>query len=214
MITDRDKKIFDFLFRVKYATVDQILKYMEMTKRATYVRLAILVRRGYIESHAVLGTNMKLYANGHMVRIDHVIDSYKRAVTIQLMELEHHLKVTDVFMDFLDKGIKADDIYTEREIMANKIGIDTKKKRLCKVPDLAIKRADGKLIAIEVELSRKNNERLESVMKNYDMNTNYYAVRYLCINGAVKRKVERAVESTHLTYVIVYTLDEFTIDLL
>jgi DNA-binding Lrp family transcriptional regulator len=208
IITERDKKLFKFLSKFKYATVNQISNYLGISIDGAYQRLSKLQRGKYLDS-CNIGLNKKYYSNGSLIRarMEKSIDQKK--VEVSFMSLEHHLKVTDFFLDLLDRGIKEEMILTSRDIFRTRIGISANRKRLYKVPDLVIKRDDERLIAIEIELSKKNNQRLGEVFDNYILNTSYYAVYYLCDSKAVKNRINRTVKKKLIDFIRAYDMSEF-----
>jgi hypothetical protein len=60
-------------------------------------------------------------------------------------------------------------------------------------PDLLLRTADGRWVALELELSTKNRPRLESILSAYGADPRIAGVVYLVPTQAVARSVERAV---------------------
>lgn len=208
-ITERDERLFDFLFKFKYATIDQVAEYLQMTKRAAYKRVEFLQIEKYIDSISIKGYNKKFYALGVKIRNEFESVTYQKKISISLMSLEHHLKVTDTFLHFIKNGVLEEMICSEREIYKTRVGLTSRKKRLYKVPDLVIKLKNGKFIAIEVELSKKNDSRMRDIFSEYILNTTYWAVYYLCDKKSVRDFVNRATKKSFIKFVRAYMFSEF-----
>jgi hypothetical protein len=97
-ITDRDKKIFNILFRLKYMTAKQLSLYLECTMRVVYVRIAVLVKNEYLESIHTKNIDEKIYANGLMIRKEQERKSYKKKMHVWKYILDHHLVVNDIYI--------------------------------------------------------------------------------------------------------------------
>lgn len=78
---------------------------------------------------------------------------------VSLMTLEHNDYVAELAIDYLLKNPESE-LRTEYELKQELYGFEAKNT---KIPDLVL---NGK-IAIEVELSRKNERRLSSIISNY-----------------------------------------------
>jgi DNA-binding Lrp family transcriptional regulator len=213
VITERDEKIFKWLFRVKYVTIEQLARYMQMSKHAAYKRVEKLQKERYLDGVVLYG-NRKYFSNGIKIRNEAERKVDREKVKILITSLEHHLKVTDFFLDLLDDGIKEEMIFTSRDVFRTRIGIADNRKRIYKVPDLVIQREDERLIAIEIELSRKNEEPLSQVFDNYILYTNYAAVYYLCDKKAVKNLVNRTVKKKLIRFIRAYEMSEFKTEII
>lgn len=77
------------------------------------------------------------------------------------------------------------------------------------MPDLVIKLKNGKFIAIEVELSKKNDSRMRDIFSEYILNTTYWAVYYLCDKKGVRDFVNRAAKKNFIKFVRAYMFSEF-----
>jgi hypothetical protein len=200
-ITEQDKKLFDWLYKVRYAKVEQIMNYLNISKDGVYQRLSKLQRNNYIDSLAIDGMTRRFYANGSLVRAQMEKRNDQKKVRVYESSLKHHLKIVDVYLKFLEFGIPEESILTSRDIYRTKKGISNKKSVVYKVPDLVIERKDGILVAIEVELSQKNNENLRQVLKNYRINK-FDAVYYLCGTKAIQRRINSFAKSNGASHFI------------
>lgn len=207
-ITERDKKIFNILFRLRYMTPKQVSCYLGCPVKSVYDRIEKLIKEKYIDSTWVEQINRKVYANGWLIRKDHERTYYKEKVKVNKYSLPHQLMINDTYIHMVNKlGIVEEDITTERELYWKKTGLLTKSKKI-KVPDMIIKKAD-RLIAIEVEKTMKNKSLLRDVFKNYSLYTSYYCVRYLCLTDGIKKHVIKIAKEENRKFVKAYTMDEF-----
>lgn len=208
-ITDRDKEIFEFLFRIRYATANQLCLYLDCSYDVFRKRISKLIKAKYIESESIKGyLKNNVYSNGIEARKKNERKLYRKKVKMNGWSLLHHLKINDVMVHFI-KGhnIDKNTITTEREMYWKKTGILDKKKKM-KVPDLVIEK-DKKLIAIEVEESKKSKAKLRSVFTNYSLYTSFYCVIYLCPTEGQKNYVRRIAEEEDRSFISAYTLTEF-----
>ncbi|MBN1469884.1 MAG: HTH domain-containing protein [Fusobacteriaceae bacterium] len=211
-ITEKDEKIFKFLFRLKYASTKNLSKYLNCSNNAIWKRVSRLKKLDYIESTWISSINNRVYSNGVSIRKYQKREQYKNKVKINKVTLPHHLLINDIYI-FLIKNfeIEEQNIITEREIFFERTGI-LKKGRLTSVPDLVIKKdkqGKQKLIAIEVEKTRKTKKNIKEVFKNYAMNTSYFCVRYICVSEVIKDFVNNMAEEEKRKFIKAYTVEEF-----
>lgn len=207
-ITDRDKQIFNILFRLRYMTIKQLSLYLGCTMRVAYVRISTLVKNEYLESIHIENIDEKIYANGSMIRKEQDRSSYKKKIHIWKYILAHHLVVNDIYIHLVNRlSIDEDDITTEREMFWKRTGLLEKRKKI-KIPDLIIKK-DKKLVAIEYEKSMKDEEAIRDIFRNYSLNTSFYCVRYLCSRNAIKEKINKVAKEQNKTFIKAYTIDDF-----
>lgn len=208
-ITERDKKIFNILFRLRYMTPKQLSCYLECPLKSVYDRVEKLVKEKYIDSVWVERINKKIYSNGVVVRKKHERDMYKRKVNVNKYTLPHHLLINDAYIHLVKViGIKEDNLVTERELYWKKTGLLDKSKKKIKMPDMVIEKSE-RLIAVEVEKTMKNKMLLRDVFKNYSLYTSYYCVRYLCLTESIKNQVIKTAKEENRKFVKAYTIDEF-----
>lgn len=205
-ITERDKKIFSILFRLRYMTVEQLSCYLKCTMRIVYFRCGILIKNDYLESEWTI--KKKVYMNGITVRKEHERKSYKKKVKILKYTLTHHLTINDIYIQLVNNlGIDEDDITTEREMFWKRTGLLLKRKKI-KIPDLILKKGKN-LVAIEYEKSMKGEQAIREVFRNYALNTSFYCVRYLCSKNAIKEKINKVAKEQNRTFIKAYTIEEF-----
>jgi hypothetical protein len=213
-LTERDYKIFYLLNRLKYMTPSQLGSYFDVPVKSIYDRAEKLVNAKYLESVKILGLlNQRVYINGINIRKNETMTSYKRKVFINYWTLNHHLKINDVYIRFVKKlQYEEEKITTEREMYWKKTGLAIKGKSFkLKMPDMVIEK-DKKLIAIEVEESRKNIKLFRNVLKNYTLYTKYYCVRYICATKGIKEHVMKIAKEDRRTFIKAFTYEEFLKD--
>lgn len=176
-ITERDIKTFRWINGWGFVKIEQIAKYWRVTYPAAQARvlkyqredLCTLERVFYGESGAVKLTKKC---------IDLIGDDLPVLKNIRVGTYKHDLKVVDVY---LESGLieSNPERRIRRELMSG--GVDKKRANL-HVPDFEVKDPDkeGKLIAFEIELTRKKKERLSKILKFYLTQTKYSKVKYYC----------------------------------
>lgn len=122
-----------------------------------------------------------------------------KGVNLTNNDMYHQLIGNQVLLTFLDDyqddnvGFQTErDIIKEEQISrsATELNKPNKIKNLWKeVPDIVIT-INGKVIAIEVEISRKTNKRIEQKLKKYKNQERYDSVFYICGNEDIRRAVE------------------------
>lgn len=211
-ITERDKKLFEYLFRFRYATSDQIVEYMGLSYDVFRKRISKLISSEYIESVNMPGyLNKKVYSNGVKIRAEHERKSYRRRVAINHWSLHHHLKINDTYLHFIKKyGIEEDKVTTEREMYWKRTGLLTQNRDIkkLKMPDLVIE-DDECLIAVEVEENKKSKTLMREVFRNYSLYTSFYCIRYICPTKAFRNWVKQIAKEERITFVDAFTYDEF-----
>jgi len=206
-ITDRDEKIFNILFRLRYMTPKQLSDYLGCHIKSVYDRVEKLVNDGYIESTLALSINKRIYSNGWMLRKNHEQLSYRKKVVINKNTLSEYLLINDIYIHMIkEHGVKEENVTTEREIHWKKIGLTDKRKKI--IPKLVIEQ-DGHLIAIEFERKIKKQDVLRDSFRNYILYTNFYCLRYLCATENIKKQIIKTAKKEDVTFVKAYTIDEF-----
>jgi hypothetical protein len=213
-ITSRDKKLFDFLFKFRYATAAQLYNYLNCSYDAFRQRVYRLIREKYIESQYIeYLLDVKLYSNGITTRKNHKIKSYRKKVKVNTWTLKHHLTIIDIYLSFLNNGINENSIISERELFLSKIGLLSMRSKIeIKLPDMIIKKYSDdreKLIAIEIENHMKNKTLLRQAFKNYSYYTTYYCVRYICRTEGIKNRIIETAKEESTPFIKAYTQKEF-----
>jgi hypothetical protein len=208
-ITERDKKIFYILFKLRYLNAKQLSFYLDCNEQAIYDRVSKLKREGYIESNFIEQINHRVYTNSFKVRCTQEINSYRKKVKINRTTLRHHLRINDVYLHLVKKlNFAEGDIFSERELYIKKVCIKGNKK----VPDLVIRKTKGnkdRYIAIEVEMTQKNDDTLKEVFRNFRRNTTFYGISYFCRTEGIKKKVNKISKKLGYDYILAMTLEEF-----
>src|SRR5699024_8823451 len=127
-----------------------------------------------------------------------------KGVSLTNDDMYHQLLSNQVLLTFLDDYQDSEvsfqterDIITEMQLIlpASELKKPNKIRHLEKeIPDLTIT-IDGKLIAIEIEVSRKTYKRIEEKLKKYKRNEQYDSVFYICGNDYIRKAVENVNEN-------------------
>lgn len=148
-----------------------------------YRRTAELAHAGYIVLHRpVFADEGGVYLS--TVAGLAVAASPLQAAAVDVRSFHHDLAVVEVAIELERKGFT---VLTERELrheeafdgaptLALALDVDTTTRR--HFPDLLVAHEEGRYWAIEVELTRKGNERLERILKSYRRSRHISAVRY------------------------------------
>lgn len=176
-VTERDLRTLKWVNGWGFVKIEQIAKYWGVTYPAAQARvlkyqkeeLCVLDRILYGESGAV-----RLTKKG----VELIGDDLPVLQNIRIGTYKHDLKVVDVCLEnnYLDAEPER---RIRRRLMAG--GVE-KKRDSIHVPDFEIKdhNKEGKIIAFEIELTRKKKERLSKIIKSYLTQTKYSKVKYFC----------------------------------
>jgi hypothetical protein len=209
-LTERDEKIFNLLFKLRYANAKQISEYLNCKIKNVYDRVEKLANENYIESTIVDHFNRRVYTNGYNIRKDHEINNYRNKVVINFYTIKHHLEINDVYIYLIRNGFKEEDIFSERDIFLKKIGV--RNRFIKKVPDLVVKKEHkgiDRLIALEIETTQKNSSTIRDVFRNARKNTSYYGITYLCRTKGIKAQINSISKRLGYDYIFGITLKEF-----
>lgn len=126
-----------------------------------------------------------------------------KGVSLNNNDLYHQLISNEVLLKFIfeyrdQKGFEVfymteRDIITERQtsMPASELKKPNRAKYLYKkLPDFTLT-INGKVMAFEIEISRKMNNRIEDKVKKYKINSDYDAVYYVCGNDYIYRSVKK-----------------------
>lgn len=126
-----------------------------------------------------------------------------KGVSLTNNDLYHQLLSNEVLLKYVsqyrdDRGFEVNymterDIVTERQVSmpAAELNKRNRVKNLYKeVPDFILK-INGKVLAFEIEISRKMTKRVEDKLKKYKSSEEYDGVFYICGNEYIWRSVKR-----------------------
>jgi len=212
--TERDMKVIEFLFRVRFASLEQLCKYTNSPSRqALYLRLMKLKSSGYIASKKLRLDAPVVFYPG--VKAEGFLPVSPPSIT----RIIHNLSEVDVFLKLLDLGIKEDKIQTDLELLleskANIVVGQSSDKKPNHVPDLVVtKSIDDKerKIAYEIELTKKLNKDFKKVIDYYNRERSYYEVVYLYSKDIKQYMHERMKEYESIKFVKFIPLEEFVKD--
>lgn len=199
----RDKEICAFLQRWRYANVQQLAKKFDTSASAMYRRLDKLSQASIIKHEQVLAGKPGVYRclpKGRMLA-DNNLPPVER---ISLHYFRHTIAAVDVAL-VLEK--ESPRLLSEQELRSDKgLNVFTnkrEKKEHC--PDMVAYMPDGKLVAVEVELTAKNKERIEDIFRWYFQHSEYHEVRYYVPGEAMAQRILNY--GGNREYVKIYMLD-------
>lgn len=186
-VTEKDRELMRLIERWGFLTIVDVQLICNQKKTAVQWRLSRLVKIGLLRREKIVLTGEFAY----------LPKNAKRGVNI--MEFEHDQTVKRFAMylkaegEYNPEAPEITEIITEKELRhaeALESGILGLSR---KVPDFILKTADGRKIAVEVELTAKHKPILkahikkcgESILQNkFDM------ILYACDTEAIKKRVE------------------------
>lgn len=205
-ITDRDLEMFRFLARHRMASYDQLARAFGTTTNALRQRLPRLRAAGFLQTEmrgapafAVwMPTSDAIKASGLDVPVPSFSSTY-----------EHNLGLTDLALDFTEKGAV---VLTETEIRAS----DNGRKGLTRFasptyagtshrPDIVVFRNAGVsgrpwCIALELELNRKDPEDLRRILNAYRRAHHIDEVLYYTPQRAIAEALARVAKEVGVAH--------------
>jgi DNA-binding Lrp family transcriptional regulator len=200
MLTTRDREIVRWVGRHGVVQAEHVMKRLSIGRTATYRRIHELVDSGLLRRHRMLyndGGLLTATAEGLRwaglgrlapVRISLALIPHMIASAALAAELEPRLGDATLLSD---REHRAAENATGRAIASAVLGSPREDRPHLHRPDFALLGAgDGRVIAIEVELTVKTQTRLERILRGYVRNRNVSGVRYYAspeIRDAVRR---------------------------
>ena len=186
---ERDAKILRWLNGFGFASADQIKRFMGVGKTAAYVRIKKLVEGGYLRQERILHGQARIHrlTKQGSVAINDGILPLKH---VNLGTFRHDYKLIDLALSLeSDLGCR---FTSERRIRHDEglSGVG----QLGHIPDGYLHLDDDKPIAIELELSVKSRERLNSIINEYSCNLGVKEVWYYTDSNEVVRAIEKAIK--------------------
>lgn len=183
-LSERDIKIFELIKKFGWIREDFIAKYLKLDWSSTKVK------------HNMYALGTRLYKNEFVTKVK-IIEGYpaywslakngaifmncKQQNPMSLATLRHNDMVAELAVHMLVNNSTII-LQTEHEIKQNMFGISSKN---IKLPDIII----NKNIAIEVELSRKNDNKLTAIVNHY-LSSNYEKIIYYTNNIGIANKIK------------------------
>ena len=202
-VTERDKKLIDWINRIGFVTIEHIAKWMGVAVPTAYIRLRKLVSNGYLIHervfHGVPGI-YRLTLKGKHISCS-ALPPLRR---IRLGSYHHDLAVVD--LSFVLLARYGGRFIYERELRHQDGEYEIGKKGHT---------SDGLLllnedkIAIEVELTRKGRRRLDSIRSYYLKCFNIDEIWYFCGNAEVERHIKEAMGD--LRNIKIHSLSSFLV---
>ncbi|HYI81017.1 MAG TPA: hypothetical protein VEW67_09180 [Thermoleophilaceae bacterium] len=203
-VTRRDLAVVGWLGRLRFAEAAQVARRFALSERHAYRRLRGLVALGLLDHRRVFhnrpgvywatragldAAGLRLPPAGIDIRTyDH--DRLAAAVAIDLAgEFSAEAIVTERELRSLDAAAESPR-YAVRRGSADRGG-----RRGLHFPDLAVNGADGRPLAVEVELTAKGRGRLDSIVAAYVRARHIAGVRYYAAPSAtpgLERAIARA----------------------
>jgi hypothetical protein len=205
VLTCKDVEILGWIGRVGAAGVEHVMRRFEMSRSHVYQRLRGLVRAGLLEWQAVLYRQRGLYlATSEGLRMCGL--SRLRTYRLSPSGFVHAGEVAAAAA-VLGVGLDGWRLLAEREIrmleadrgapaFSAVVGSLPGDRPVLHRPDLAAVSPEGRVIAVEVELSVKAPRRLATICRGWARARGIDAVYYLASSDAA-RAVARAVAETY-----------------
>ena len=167
-VTDRDREILKHIVRHGAATVDQLQRRFFTGRSQAYARLGRLAGMKLVRLARVLHGEPGVYvvtATGAALA-----DCDLPAARLKAGSLRHHLMVADLAEHLLgehpdstwttERELRRDILRGRRDLHSGRLG----PAQMSRTPDGLLTMADGKTVAIELELSNKSNQLYRNII--------------------------------------------------
>lgn len=183
-LTERDIKIFELIKKFGWIREDFIAKYLKLdwndikNKHNIYALSVRLIKHDFINKIKIIAGYPAYWG---LSKKGAEFMSSKEQSIIPLATLRHDDMVAELAINMMlnDPEIM---LHTEHELKQEMYGIGSKK---IKLPDIII----NDKLAIEVEVSRKNDSKLSAIISNY-LSSKYEEVVYYTNNIKIANKVK------------------------
>ncbi len=204
MQTERDQEIVEWIGRLGAAGAEHVMRRFVMGRSWAYARLNRLVGDGLLEQRSLLYRQAGLYvataqglrwcglARLGVYRIGVGGFVHAREVATAAVDLEGGLAWWRVLSE---RELRVEEADRGELVGSVKVGELPSGVPALHRPDLTLVSPDGRVVAVEVELSVKDRRRLARICRGYARARNIDAVCYLAA-PAPARAVERAVTET------------------
>lgn len=179
VITERDEKILLLLKKFGCVREDLLANYLDLDYTLDSVKIVLSVLAFRLKKHDIINRAKVVIGKTFywsLAKSGADLVDAEVLKKISIITLNHNDLVTELAINLLIKNPDAN-LKTEFEIRQELYGREAKEK---KIPDLVI---DNK-IAIEVELSKKNNRKLNSIVSNY-LRSDYEEIIYYCDSKSI-----------------------------
>lgn len=194
LITDRDRKILKFINEFGYSEMPQIQRMFGLSKSRGYKVVKRLVDAGLVVHEYILRNCHGIY---RLTREGAECTDLPMLRNVSLGGYVHQLTVVDVYLRLMQRYPDATWI-SERRLKRNKF----LEKGFCRhghIADGMLIFPDSKKIAIEVELTMKEKDRLDNIIRKYALDSTIDGVWYYC-SPEIVNKMRKAVDwMSHVT---------------
>lgn len=199
VLTDRDTKVFNFLFEQKIASQDDIFTnfFANTSKKACIIRMQKLVRSKHLKKEGISN-------NGRLNIIysltDKSFSKIRESLILNGVQTKfksdsylHDLELTK-FRLILEKFQMIESYYSENYLQCCYLGENTKNlvpyRSINSDAALKVKVNNGHFfVSLEYERSIKNRNRYAQKFLDYYLNSSITAVLYLCANKKVQNAI-------------------------
>lgn len=199
-VTDRDVRMLTWIGRHRAVMARHVEQRFDVIRRTVYQRLAVLREHGLVDYQrgpvGAAGVYLITSEGQELVGVEGI-----RAPQMSVARWLHDLGLVDLTLHFEARGIP---VVTEREMhMAEASGANghytiRRMRSGCRsngsrphYPDLWLEPADGRRVAVELELTAKSTTRLRELLGGYRPAGHVTAVAYYVWGGRVRRRIER-----------------------
>jgi hypothetical protein len=204
MQTSRDAEIVAWIGRLGAAGAEHVMARFGMSRSMAYHRLGLLERDRLLEHRGVLFGRPGMYTATRMGLRWRSLDRLG-VFRVGPGAFEHAWQVAHVAVE-LHRTMPEWGVLSEREVRSVEADgeglfasaqVGGGERRGVHRPDLALLSPDGRVVAVEVELSTKSAARLAAICRGWARARHIDGVCYLAAPGPA-RAVERAVSATRV----------------
>lgn len=206
-LTDRDLALVNWLVRFPFATVNQILRRLD-APAGLAKRIPRLEYAGLLDSVSLPLERERAYLVSAEA-VSTLTGSGLSAARFDVRSYRHDLAVTDLAITLelagktviSEREIRHLEAYGERELAVRPPGVDDTAGRLLArhYPDLVVESDDGRLWAIELDLTPKRNRRLRNILEGYREAAHIAAVVYYVERPGIRRRLWETITDLGMT---------------
>lgn len=199
-LTSRDVTILQFINEFGFCEMPQINQRFDLRKPRNYQLINKLMRHGLLHHERIFYHRHGLF---RLTQAGSRFTSLPPLHRVSLANYHHDLTVLMLYLKLRTFYPNAAWI-TERKLKHDKYKLGVGQQG--HLPDGILVFPDGKQVAIEVELSCKSKQRLETILKTYAAQFSLQEVWYFCRQSMLPR-LQEAVKV--MPFVKIYSLSEF-----
>jgi hypothetical protein len=205
LVTERDRQVLAFLAEQRLAVTPQIEVLLGVSQRVAQDRLRTLGRGGYLDRRRIFdgypacaritGDGLAVIGSSLPVsRID--LACYQHDVGLGWLWLAAHAGRFGSLSEVLsERRLRSHDARAARSERAQGVGIGgvgPGGREQLHYPDLLLRTAGGRRVAVELELTSKSPHRLQGIMLGYAADARIDAVLYLVPDRALGERIAQA----------------------